>query len=875
MPIFKDLQPKEIEYLKYLKGKGIDAKSSFTRLEWAKKKWLFWSDVSTKTDPGSTIPSTTPKEPVTPKKSGILESMRKWIKPLWEVFTKRIPEIWSNIKAWLGKFWADIHKIKSWELDRWTWTEPWLLWRTAWALQERWKQTKEALQDYNLWKQWIAETFYQVWWQNVKWIVDVFWDTFMSTLSTLAPEEAKEDLKKEAQKLAGTEWGEFIMWKLQQAKEDMDYLKENDPEAYRNFAATFWYIEWLAELTGLDTAKRWLKTWKEAIEAWIRTWKKTGKELIDTWLGATKKTWQEIVEKTFKTKPLSPKIKTILKDAKKRIELWPQEFKWVVWKKPKIWPTPKEIPKKDIKIQQKKIDSLNKAFTPMQKVRQWRVVRPQEKIDQQWWKIIDDFDKKDIQPKDMKEFRSEMIKWQQDIYKVINPALEKSKVKIDLDDTVSSAFREISPEAGTFSPWQVKQIDNIVNWILDNPRYKKMDMEKLEEVKQFINSITDFSAKWQDKVLNNFLRDLTWKIWDLQDDVLWKIEWESTIKDLKRTYWAYSDMLWDVNKSIIKYDRKAPIWLFSGLWRIAWVWNIIESAIKWDIPGALKGWAQIVTWEVIKNINDANKIIKRTFGKKWEFFSWKPKPLKIKPKLLPPWKTTNAKRTVILPSKKAIKLWQDVKKSRPKTTDTKSNFPVVSTKKKPLELKEGTRITPQTKEKAVIIESKKGLEKTKFWKSNTQSEVVKNTDLSKQLIKDTDNIKDLEKLKDDIKDLNLPREKELLKELDNKMAGIKSMDIIEDIPEQLQKEYWDDIIKSFRKVYSDEQRTILTKWWDKYTKIEFLDTPNAKKLSRDIQEYINKNPWEADKTVQEVYDKIKDRLINVNTKRQKPLKIKK
>jgi len=38
MPISKDLQPKEIEYLKYLKGKGMDAKTSFIKLESAKKK---------------------------------------------------------------------------------------------------------------------------------------------------------------------------------------------------------------------------------------------------------------------------------------------------------------------------------------------------------------------------------------------------------------------------------------------------------------------------------------------------------------------------------------------------------------------------------------------------------------------------------------------------------------------------------------------------------------------------------------------------------------------------------------------------------------------------------------------------------------------
>ena len=67
-------------------------------------------------------------------------------------------------------------------------------------------------------------------------------------------------------------------------------------------------------------------------------------------------------------------------------------------------------------------------------------------------------------------------------------------------------------------------------------------------------------------------------------------------------------MLWDVNKAIIKYDRKAPVWLFSWLWRIAWFGNIAAWALKWDMKEVVKWWAQILTWEVIRNINDLEKV---------------------------------------------------------------------------------------------------------------------------------------------------------------------------------------------------------------------------------------------------------------------------
>jgi len=191
------------------------------------------------------------------------------------------------------------------------------------------------------------------------------------------------------------------------------------------------------------------------------------------------------------------------------------------------------------------------------------------------------------------------------------------------------------------------------------------------------------------------------------------------------------------------------------------------------------------------------------------------------------------------------------------TRNTMVKPPVKQVKEKPvLALPQGKIVTPQTVEKWVIQESKKWLEKTKFGMNKSNPEAY-NYKLSKQIISDTDKVDELKQLKLDIKDLWLAREKDLLQEIDAKILWLDEINKIENISTTLKKEYWEDLIRSFNKLYWNEKKIIIWKSWDKYSKVEFLKTPQAKDFSLSAQEYINKNPWSWANSVQDLYDKLK------------------
>ena len=253
--------------------------------------------------------------------------------------------------------------------------------------------------------------------------------------------------------------------------------------------------------------------------------------------------------------------------------------------------------------------NLNKAFTPLQKVKNGRVVRPQEKINKQWDIITQDFVDNSVKPKDMKEFKDEMVKGQERIYDdFINPALDASPVKISMGSIADNVEGRVSPRARILAPAQYNQVEGILDR-LRSPELDNVGMKELESWKQEINALTDWNAQGTDKVFNNILKDLSGEIGKMQDEVFEGLN----IRGLKQKYGAYSDMLGDVNKAIIKYERKTPEGLFSGIGKIAGIGNIVEGIIKREIGTVGKGIAQGLGATFINSLNDANKIVKKTF----------------------------------------------------------------------------------------------------------------------------------------------------------------------------------------------------------------------------------------------------------------------
>ena len=547
--------------------------------------------------------------------SSVVWIWQEMLKTPWQMYDtlSEIPwqfkTIWKNIGSEAYNMATDYSRLWRWEEAKS------LIWRTAERFDVLWWKLKQS--DDLYWKEefdwWISgflkntlnlptinkKKFVDMW--LTAWAMsDTIWDVFISWIKGMSSEEMKKNFKKWMEEVIKTDWVQKLVKDLQKLQEWHELLKKYNPQKALEYESMYWALSLAWDLIDL---------------AWLWKTEKGAKWLIKNTAKNINK--QKLVKSSILKKEIKIPWTEILKKAKN-----------------KILPSGRK----------KEISNLNKAFTPLQRVRKWVVVRDQKKIDKQWGKILDDFSKRKETPQNMKEFQEWIKRWQKDIYKIINPALEKNKTKINLSDIIWDAVKKVSQNIDLIYPDETNKIRQFLKRLKWSKEHKNIGMSELENFKQDLNASIDWNAKGKDKVFNKFLKDFANDIWDLQNDILWELEWtDLDLRGLKNTYWAYSDMLYDVNKAVIKYERKKPIWLFSWLWRIAWLWNLWSWVLKWDTKQVIKWWAQLITWEVINSMNDANNIIKRTFKKKikkikpkWNIIKIKPEPnieKTIKPKI--------------------------------------------------------------------------------------------------------------------------------------------------------------------------------------------------------------------------------------------------
>ena len=102
-----------------------------------------------------------------------------------------------------------------------------------------------------------------------------------------------------------------------------------------------------------------------------------------------------------------------------------------------------------------------------------------------------------------------------------------------------------------------------------------------------------------------------------------------------------------------------------------------------------------------------------------------------------------------------------------------------------------------------------------------------NVDKEKMREQQFDWYKKLKQIIEDIKksDLDIVTQNKLIKRVEGEIDLIESFSKLD--TKSVQKEFWKDLIKAFKKLAWDEKRVIKTKSWDKFTKVETLKTTNA------------------------------------------------
>lgn len=349
------------------------------------------------------------------------------------------------------------------------------------------------------------------------------------------------------------------------------------------------------------------------------------------------------------------------------------------------------------------------------------------------------------------------------------------------------------------------------------------EMQEIKVLHTEANNL--FNEKWQ----------ATW--WFLADDLrsvrnelkteiedFWSSQWVTNIKDINKVYWELlntESLLKNQQANLMAYKWRA---LPTTTWeKIGWLIGKI-SVIKWWLQWfAKETWISLKAWkidviEVQKRLPKLLEELKKSWVKEWQL------------------------------KQIEVKVLEEINKTNP----NKQILNLPPWKKQPI-------ITQQTIDNWIIQESKQDIKNAKI---NIKDENIQaqNYDLAKQSISDYDDIKKLTELKEDIKDLWLAKEKELLDEIDTKVEWLKELNKLWSVWDWLYNKYGKDLIESFKILYKNEIRN-KTRWWaDKYSKVEFQNTPAFTKFKDSVAEYLD--PWD-NKTVQEVYDDIKWQLTDI------------
>lgn len=260
MAISNNLQPKEIEFLKFQKSRWFNAEESFTKLQIARDKWLFTKGIS--------AISSTSTTPVSKSSSITSEQMQSNINPnafsldKLKQMTNAVKEQEEESDEWFTGFiseskealWQRVENVK----DIWQ--------RFDTKVQEWWEKLEKALKEEWLWAAFVQSMKNQlnILWSSFQWAwqvvwawTDLIWEWLENAIQEFTPAQAEQAIENVVKSAAESGIAQDI-WKSYMT------FREKNPELARNIEAV-WNISTL-----LPTTKQWRAIIKETAKEVVK-----------------------------------------------------------------------------------------------------------------------------------------------------------------------------------------------------------------------------------------------------------------------------------------------------------------------------------------------------------------------------------------------------------------------------------------------------------------------------------------------------------------------------------------------------------------------------------------------------------------------------
>lgn len=257
---------------------------------------------------------------------------------------------------------------------------------------------------------------------------------------------------------------------------------------------------------------------------------------------------------------------------------------------------------------------ISSAITPLQKTREGKVIRPQSKINEQIRVTTQDIVSRGDKPTNLAEYEQSVRKGMNEIYtKHITPAVDASKSSVDLTG-IAGKVRAMAEKEGleeVIAPGQVQRIEALADFL---EKKGSVSLPEAERIKQYVNANADFGVFGQERLLNNALKSLTSELGTKMDEALGSIGGKQA-SEWKKLYGAYSELLYDISKASIKYERQPQVGFFEGLGRLGGAGDIVSGIFTADPKQVLRGLATTVQGKIIRELNDKNNLVRKAFEK--------------------------------------------------------------------------------------------------------------------------------------------------------------------------------------------------------------------------------------------------------------------
>lgn len=224
-------------------------------------------------------------------------------------------------------------------------------------------------------------------------------------------------------------------------------------------------------------------------------------------------------------------------------------------------------------------------------------------IEKNWWSLPTDTQTRvDAHERAMKNIWAEIEAWIKD----------KKWYEINANDIADVLDAYIKKEESYGISKSKSDLEALKEQSQEIRKMGTIDIVKLEGMKERINAqINDWDDKSVGNTYKNWMREVTQKMWALEDSVIARIPWE--FQDLKNDFGALADWLWDVVKANVKAQRAKYSDSISNYSRIKWIGDIIKWVWHGDLWDASKWVAQVVWGEVTAKLKDKDWLIEQWF----------------------------------------------------------------------------------------------------------------------------------------------------------------------------------------------------------------------------------------------------------------------